>query len=116
MLEGGKTFAVPTGTIADQMVLKRFPDAKIIYLNNALDCALAVKGGKADAAVYDKPILQNIAAENEGVTVLDELVLDDQYGFAVQLQNLSLKLTADSVLAELFVIPLPFWNRQIFTE
>ncbi len=101
MLKGGKTFAVPTGTIADQFVLKKFPDAEIKYFNSVLDCALAVKEGKADAAVYDKPILKNIAAKNEGLTVLSDLLFDDQYGFAVQLQNKELKTTVDSVLTEL---------------
>jgi polar amino acid transport system substrate-binding protein len=100
-LSGGKTFAVPTGTAADQFVLKRFPDAKIEYYNSALDCALAVKGGKADAGVYDEPILKNIAAKNEGLMVLSELLVDDQYGFAVQSDNLPLKTAADEVLAEL---------------
>src|SRR5512133_2294670 len=60
MLEKGKTFAVPNGTVADQSVLKRFPDAKIEYYNTVLDCALAVQHGKADAAVYDLPVLKNI--------------------------------------------------------
>ncbi len=101
VLKGGKTFAVPTGTVADQFVLQRFPDAKFKYFNSVLDCALAVKGGKADAAVYDLPILKNIAGKNEGVKVLDELLVDDQYGFAVQPGNTELKTTIDTVLAEL---------------
>lgn len=101
LLEGGKTFAVPTGTVADQFVLQRFPNAKIKYFNSAYDCAVAVREGKADAAAYDKPILQNIAAKNDGLIVLDELLVDDKYGFAVQLQNLKLKTVIDQVLAEL---------------
>lgn len=101
MLEGGKTFAVPTGTIADQFVLQRFPDAKIKYFNSVLDCALAVKGGKADAAAYDRPVLLNIAGKNDGLTVLNELLVEDSYGFAVQLENVELKTTFDQVLAEL---------------
>lgn len=101
MLRGGKTFAVPTGTIADQFVLKRFPDAKIVYLNNVLDCAIAVKDGKADAAVYDRPVLQNIAAKNEGLSVLPEMLVDDKYGFAVQLGNVALKTAMDELLAEI---------------
>ncbi len=100
-LEGGKTFAVPTGTVADQFVLKRFPDAAIVYYNNVLDCALAVKGGKADAAVYDKPVLKNIAAKNSGLIVLHELLLPDNYGFAVDKQNLLLKSAIDEVLVML---------------
>ncbi|MFA4839821.1 MAG: ABC transporter permease subunit [Candidatus Neomarinimicrobiota bacterium] len=101
MLKGGKTVAVPTGTVADQFVLQKFPDAKIKYFNSTLDCAIAVKSGKADAAAYDKPILQNIAAKNDGLVVLSELLIDDQYGFAVQPQNRELKTTIDAVLAEL---------------
>ncbi|MDD4554110.1 MAG: ABC transporter substrate-binding protein/permease [Bacteroidales bacterium] len=101
MLHGGKTFAVPTGTVADQFVLKKYPDAVIEYYNSVLDCAIAVRDGKADAAVYDLPILMNVAAKNEGLRVLPELLFDDQYGFAVQLQNNSLKGVIDEVLAEL---------------
>jgi len=101
MLSGGKTFAVPTGTAADQFVYRRFPDAKISYYNSALDCALAVKAGKADAGVYDEPILKNIAAKNEGLIVLPELLESDQYGFAVQPDNLPLKRAIDETLAEL---------------
>lgn len=101
MLENGKTFAVPTGTVADQSVLKKFPDAKIKYYNSVLDCAIAVKEGKADAAVYDKPVLQNIAGKNDGMVVLQEMLFDDLYGFAVQLQNKELKTTIDEVLAEI---------------
>lgn len=101
MLHGGKTFAVPTGTAADQFVLKKYPDAVIEYYNSVLDCAIAVKDGKADAAVYDLPVLKNVAAKNEGLRVLPELLFDDQYGFAVQLQNRKLKVVIDEVLAEL---------------
>ncbi len=101
MLEGGKTFAVPTGTMADQFVLRKFPDARLKYFNSVLDCALAVKGGKADAACYDQPVLKNIAGKNEGVTVLSELLVGDQYGFAVQINDQKLKLAMDSVLATL---------------
>jgi polar amino acid transport system substrate-binding protein len=97
-LEGGKIFAVPTGTMADQFVLQRFPDAKIKYFNSVIDCAMAVKDGKADAACYDKPVLKNIAAKNEGLTVLTEVLVDDKYGFAVQLSNPELKSAIDSVL------------------
>ncbi|MEI6436973.1 MAG: transporter substrate-binding domain-containing protein, partial [Bacteroidota bacterium] len=101
MLEGGRTFAVPTGTAADQMVLKRFPDAKLEYYNSVLDCSIAVRDGKADAAAYDKPILKNIAAKNPGLVVLDEVIIDDNYGFAVRLDDQALKTAMDQVLEEI---------------
>lgn len=101
MLRGGKIFAVPTGTAADQFVRGKFPDAKLIYLNNVIDCALAVQKGKADAASYDLPVLKNIAAQNERLAVLTELIAEDEYGFAVQMGNVALKTTMDLVLDEL---------------
>ncbi|MGI6549225.1 MAG: ABC transporter permease subunit [Syntrophomonadales bacterium] len=103
MLQGGKTFAVPTGTIADQFVRERFPDAELTYYNTVLDCAIAVKEGKADAAAYDKPVLQNIAGKNEGVTVLPEVLVEDNYGFAVRLDDQEIKTAADRVIDELRV-------------
>lgn len=100
-LEGGKRIAVPTGTVADQLTLNHFPDAKIKYYNSVYDCALAVLAGKADGAVYDLPVLLNIAAKTEGGAVLDGLLAPDQYGFAVTRDNATLKATIDSVLHEI---------------
>jgi polar amino acid transport system substrate-binding protein len=100
-LEGGKIFAVPTGTVADQSVLKKFPDAQVTYYNSVYDCALAVRNNKADAAVYDKPVLKNIAAKNEGIVVLDELMFPDDYGFAVKMDDAALKEGIDATLAEI---------------
>ena len=97
----GKVFALPTGTMADQLVLSRFPDAKFLYYNSVMDACLAVLKGKADAAAYDEPILKNIAAKNPGLKVLSEMITTDQYGFAVQRGNITLKEQIDSVLVTL---------------
>ena len=97
----GKVFAVPTGTVADQLVLSRFPNARFQYYNTVLDCCMAVKTGKADAAAYDEPILKNIAAKNQGLRVLPEMITVDNYGFAVQPGNEELKVAIDEVVAEL---------------
>jgi polar amino acid transport system substrate-binding protein len=97
----GKVFAVPTGTAADKLVLSRFPNAKFKYFNSVLDCALAVKGDKADAAAYDEPILKNIAAKNSGLAVLEEMITKDSYGFAVKPDKQELKKTIDLVVSEL---------------
>ena len=96
-----KEFAVPTGTIADQLVTSRFKDAKFKYFNTVLDACLAVKSGKADAAAYDEPILRNIAAKVPGLKVLPEMITKDQYGFAVKLDNPKLKNEIDFVIDEI---------------
>lgn len=100
-LEGGKIFAVPTGTVADQFVLRRFPDAKIVWYNSVYDCAMAVSHGKADAAVYDKPVLLNLASKTGGMGVLDELLEPDRYGFAVRKESIELKQAMDQLLSEI---------------
>lgn len=101
MLEGGKVFAVPTGSVADKSTLKRFPDAQFQYYQTIHDCALAVSHGKADAAIYDLPVLQYIASQNEGLMVIEELLSPDDYGFAVALGNDSLKKAIDETVDNL---------------
>lgn len=96
-----KQFAVPTGTVADQLVLSRFPDAQFQYFNSVLDSAMAVKVGKADAAAYDEPILRNIAAKNPGVRVLPDMITTDHYGIAVRMDDQALKTVIDDVVAEI---------------
>ena len=97
----GKEIAVPTGTVADKLVLSKLPNAKFKYFNSVMDAALAVKSGKADAAAYDEPILKNIAAKNSGLLVLPEMITTDNYGFAVQPDNRELKRNIDLVVSEL---------------
>ncbi len=95
-----REFAVPTGTVADKLVLSRFPKARFQYFNTVLDGAMAVKAGKADAVAYDEPILRNIAAKNPGLTVLPDMITTDKYGFAVQLTRKELKTAIDQTLDE----------------
>ena len=97
----GKEFAVPTGTAADKLVLSKLPNAKFKYFNSVIDASLAVKAGKADAVAYDEPILKNIAAKNSGLTVLPEMITNDNYAFAVQLGKKDLKRDIDLVVSEL---------------
>jgi len=96
-----KQFAVPTGTVADQLVLGKFPTAKVVYFNTVLDAALAVKTHKADAAAYDEPILRNIAAKNPGLRVLPEPLTVDDYGYAMRLTDRDLKTAVDGVIADM---------------
>lgn len=94
----GKEFAVPTGTIADQLVLSTFPDAKFKYFNTVLDACMAVRGNKADAAAYDEPILKNIAAKNPGLKVLPQMITTDRYGYAVRKNDPKIKQAVDETL------------------
>lgn len=96
----GKQFAVPTGTVADQLVTSRLPSASFLYFNTVLDAAMAVKAGKADAAAYDEPILRNILAKIPGLRVLPEQITTDEYGFAMRQDDQALKEAMDAVIIE----------------
>ena len=97
----GKEIAIPTGTVADKLVLSKLPNVRFKYFNSVMDAAMAVKYGKADAAAYDEPILKNIAAKNSGLVVLSEMITIDNYGFAVQPENQELKKNIDLVVGDL---------------
>jgi len=94
-------FAVVTGTIADQLVWQKFPDAKCVYYNSPLDACVAVQKGLEKAAAYDEPILRNILAKNAGLKMLPDLITVDNYGMAVRPQDYNLKHSADSLLKAL---------------
>ncbi len=97
----GKVFGVPTGTVADTLVLSKFANAKFQYYNSILDAALAVNQGKIDAAAYDEPVLKNIAGKNPGLIVLPDMITHDDYGFAVRLDDAPLKQAIDSVVQDM---------------
>ncbi|OFW55592.1 MAG: amino acid ABC transporter substrate-binding protein [Actinobacteria bacterium RBG_16_64_13] len=97
----GKRFAVPRGTVADSLVLSRVKDAEFTYFGSALDCCLAVKDGKVDAAAYDEPILRNIAAKYDGLVILSDMITVDDYGFAVAPGNQGLKAAIDDTVKQL---------------
>lgn len=91
-------FAVVTGTIADQLVLSKFPQATFTYYNSPLEACIAVQQGIEVAAAYDEPILKNITAQNPGLKILPDMVTVDNYGMAVRKSDTHLKYTADSLL------------------
>jgi polar amino acid transport system substrate-binding protein len=96
-----KVFAVPSGTVADLLVLSRFPNAKFKYFDSVMDAALAVAQGQADAAAYDEPILKMIASRNKNLVLLPEMITVDDYAVAVNINNNELKSTIDMVMAKL---------------
>ena len=99
-LEKG-TFAVPTGTAGDTLVKKKFPGAGIVYFNTAMDCCLALKSGKADAAAYDLPVLRNIVAKVPELNLLPDLLTVDKYGFAFRKESPDLKQAFDTLVQEM---------------
>ena len=91
-------FAVVTGTIADKLVLSKFPKATFSYYNSPLEACIAVQQGIEKTAAYDEPIFRNILAKNPGLKILSEMITTDNYGMAVRPDDQKLKHSADSLL------------------
>ncbi len=97
----GKTIAVPTGSIADDLVKSKVTDAVIVYFDTTAACLDAVAEGKADAAAYDEPVMKSLLSGRDDLLMLEEMITNDDYGYAVALDNADLKKAINDLLAEL---------------
>ena len=80
-LNNVKEFAILTGTIFDDIVKEKYPQAKIEYYQEMTDCALAVASGKSDAVIFDAPALEYVAACTDGVALMPEYLEKDDFHF-----------------------------------
>ena len=97
----GKRISVLTGSAGDLAARKHFPKAVLLEMVTPVDAALAVKSGKADAVVYDKSVLLNLAEKNPELTILDEPIDKLEVAVAVAKKNAALLAQINVVLGEL---------------
>lgn len=93
-----KKIAVPQGTTTGQLVAQALPKAKILYYDNILDCAVAVKAGLADAAAYDELVLRSLLRTNSDLVILTEFLSHDNYGLAVNHNRQDIKAAMDACI------------------
>ena len=82
-LKTAKSFAIQSGTIFDNIVKEKYPQAEIQYYPSVSDCALAMANGKVDATIFDAPTLKYLAACTEGVALIPEYVSTEDYYFVL---------------------------------
>ncbi|MEA5098868.1 MAG: ABC transporter substrate-binding protein/permease, partial [Burkholderiaceae bacterium] len=97
----GQRIGVLSGSAGDLAARKRFPKASILDMNAAADAALAVKTSKADAFVYDKSVLLNLAAKNPELVILDEPVAKLEVAAVLSKNNAALLSSINKVLEEM---------------
>jgi polar amino acid transport system substrate-binding protein len=97
----GKRICVLTGSAGDLAARKYFPKSIFIALTAAADAALAVKTGKADAFIYDKSVLLNLAGKNPELVILDEPVAKLEVAAAIKKENAALLSEMNGVLNDL---------------
>jgi len=97
----GKRIAVLTGSAGDIAARKAFPGSSFQQLTAAADAALAVKANKADAFIYDRSVLLNLAEKNPELAILDEPVAKLEIAAAIKKENTALLSDINRVLQEL---------------
>ena len=78
----GKRIGVMTGSVHDGLVLKRLPDAQIVYFAELSDLPVALEAGKIDAFTCPESTAMLMQKEHEGMIWLDEHLADAPLGFA----------------------------------
>ena len=77
----GKKIGSATGTTYDVIVRRRLPDVTFSYYNTYSDMVAAMQSGKIAAFACDEPVLRNIMAENDQVTMMPEYLDTFEFGF-----------------------------------
>ena len=86
-----KNIGVTTGSEYDTIVNKNIENANVLYYNSYSDQISALKSGKIDGFLTDSPLSKEILKSNEGLTVLDEMLTEDSYAFAINPSKVNLQ-------------------------
>lgn len=97
----GKKVAVQLGTIADLVLSDEYPEVELVQHKKYLLAVEDLKADKVDAIVLDSLPAEEIIKVNPDFKILDEELLTDKYGIAVQKGNTELLNSINEVLQEL---------------
>ncbi len=76
----GKKIGIPTGSVFDEVLLKKVPDVQLVYINAYADLSVALDSGKIDAYVADQPVARLMGGKYPNQEIAIELE-DASYGF-----------------------------------
>ena len=97
----GKKVAVQLGTIADIELTENYPEVEVVQHKKYLLAVEDLLADKVDAIVFDEVPANETVKENENLKILDEELLQDKYGIAVQKGNTELLNAINEVLKEM---------------
>ena len=80
----GKTIGVQLGTTGDLFVSDEVERATVKQYKSAIEAGMDLANGKLDAVVVDKLPAQSIVANNDSLTVYDDVLTTEQYAMAVR--------------------------------
>lgn len=79
----GKIVSAMTGQIADVLIDSVVKDVKYSYFNNSADQLAALQNGKVEAVPFDEPVAKLAVSKNQDLTILQEVIVEDNYGIAL---------------------------------
>lgn len=97
----GKKVAVQLGTIADLVLSDENPEIELVQHKKYLLAVEDLKADKVDAIVLDSLPAEEIVSKNPELKILENELLTDKYGIAVQKGNTELLEDINEVLQEL---------------
>ena len=97
----GKKVAVQLGTVADLVLSDEYPEVEVIQHKKYLLAVEDLLAGKVDAIVLDSLPAQEIVKEKSKLKILDEELLTDKYGIAIQKGNKELLDAINQVLKQM---------------
>ena len=80
----GKTIGVQLGMTGDLFVSDEVEGATVKQYKSAIEAGMDLANGKLDAVVVDKLPAQSIVANNDSLTVYDDVLTTEQYAMAVR--------------------------------
>jgi polar amino acid transport system substrate-binding protein len=96
-----KKVAVLMGSAHDTYATKNYPNANILQYKSPADVALAVKSGKADAALFDEEPLREILREDDSMALLGESLFSFSVGVGFNKNADDLRLKFNRFLSQI---------------
>lgn len=79
----GKTIGVQLGTTGDFYATEEVPGATVMPYKDAVTASLDLANGRIDAVITDELPAKSIAASNEALVLIDEVLTEEEYAIAV---------------------------------
>lgn len=83
----GKKVAVQIGTKSDKYLQEKYPDIKLVQVEKNVEMFMSLESGRADAVVTGMPAAKVYAKQNTSVTVLNDPITQEDYGYGIRKEN-----------------------------
>jgi polar amino acid transport system substrate-binding protein len=94
----GRTIATTSGSVYDTWMKNCFPQAKPLVFDSFANSVLAMRGGRADAVMWDDTAVLGIATTDRSLKLTPDTFLPGPYGIGIKQGNVALKRWVDSRL------------------